>query len=832
VYDLSGVIEAFTIQIPERVGRELIGLVPSIQGFDAVIRAFMDSIMWRHPHAIGLDVAMGYINTSHIRDSYHRDRLLNALLTVAGNPEHPLNADLLHRNLLGEELAKRDSWWSIFLHKQYGAHGAVDRLLDWAWSSEDKSHIGDESVRLCGVALAWFLSTSNRHLRDRTTKALVQLFSQRLNVLREVIKGFVGVNDPYVFERLMAVAYGCAMRSEDTKGIGDLAADIYASVFRDDQPPVHILLRDYARGVIEVALYREIVLDIDLSMVRPPYNSAFPEHIPTEEELKAKYDNFDTAKRDIDYAQFTIWFSVMGFGDFARYIIGTNGGTFEWSSRRLIGPSTPTRKERYEAFVATLTPRQKRAIERYRGMREILAVSRRTLQMVLEGSLEVRLPYERLDEELQTTEERLRKQLGKKKSAQLTGDIMAYIDNPHEDEWRFDLSLAQRWILQRVFELGWTVERFGDFDRSINYRDGRAAHKPERIGKKYQGIAYHEFLARVADNFGFREDPWREPRKGKYEGPWQGLRGIRDIDPSWVLPKTRQTNFLHSFEPTWWASATMKWATGLTDKEWIRDRNNLPAVEPLIAVVNPNDHSHWLTLESFYYWEYSDGPAYDEFRFPKRNIQYFLKSYIVKQADADELYTWLNTQWRAGERSSLPDSHPTYRVFFGEFFWAPAFLYHNVPYDHHDGWIGGNADDAIPKPILLTSDQYVRDGGDFDCSIDESIKVHLPCKLIADEMALHWMGIEGHFYDAAANLLAFDPSVESTGPGALLIHREPFLKHLNEHGYTLVWFLTGSKMIITLSLPGDDWPGRLDIRGLYRLQHDRIHGELHTRLSQ
>ena len=205
-----GLIEAFTIQVPERIGKELIELIPSIQAFDAVISAFIESIIWRHPHSINLDVALDYINASAIRDSYHRDRLLNALLTVAANHDHPLNADLLHQNLLRLELAERDSWWSIFLSEQYSAHGAVDRLVDWAWSPEDKAHIADESVRLCGVALAWFLTTSNRFLRDRATKALVCLFTHRINVLRTVIQGFIGVNDPYVFERLMAVAYGCS----------------------------------------------------------------------------------------------------------------------------------------------------------------------------------------------------------------------------------------------------------------------------------------------------------------------------------------------------------------------------------------------------------------------------------------------------------------------------------------------------------------------------------------------------------------------------------------------------------------------------------------------
>jgi hypothetical protein len=390
----------------------------------------------------------------------------------------------------------------------------------------------------------------------------------------------------------------------------------------------------------------------------------------------------------------------------------------------------------------------------------------------------------------------------------------------------------QRWILQRVFELGWTVESFGYFDRSINYRVERSAHKPERIGKKYQWVAHHEFLARVSDNFELREDPWREPKEERYEGPWQSLRGIRDIDPSVVLPKTQAIDGWHGFEPTWWAPARIEWDNGSPDKEWIRDARDLPAVESLIAVNDSYDHSHWLTLESSYCWENPEDSAAADSEYPKRSIRYFLQSYIMKQADADELYEWMKTQWRALKGFSLPDSHPTYRVFFGEFFWAPAFLYHNVPYYHHDGWIGGEAEDSIPKPILLTTDQYAQEASGFDCSIDEGIRTYLPCQRIVNGMDLHWKGIEGHFYNATGRLVAFDPSVNSTGPGAILMNRELLLKYLNENGYTLLWVVTGEKLIITGSIPGDDWPGRLNILGVYRVQQDKIHGELYTQLSE
>jgi len=94
---------------------------------------------------------------------------------------------------------------------------------------------------------------------------------------------------------------------------------------------------------------------------------------------------------------------------------------------------------------------------------------------------------------------------------------------------RFDLRLIQRYVLWRVFDLGWTTERFGYFDRyAIGYH-GREASKAERIGKKYQWIAYHEIMALVADHFQYRERFREDDCDRAYDGPWQ--KHFRDIDP-------------------------------------------------------------------------------------------------------------------------------------------------------------------------------------------------------------------------------------------------------------------------------------------------------------
>src|SRR5262249_20305211 len=134
----------------------------------------------------------------------------------------------------------------------------------------------------------------------------------------------------------------------------------------------------------------------------------------------------------------------------------------------------------------------------------------------------------------------------------------------------FDSGFARRWMIQRILKLGWTVERFGRFDRSVNRctDDGRRADKPERIGKKYQWIAYYEMLARIADNFQLKKECWG-PSAENYHGPWTiGYR--RDIDPSWLLSQTMAEEWKpHS--STWWFLVTHdEWDGDLSGTDWLK----------------------------------------------------------------------------------------------------------------------------------------------------------------------------------------------------------------------------------------------------------------------
>lgn len=817
----QGLVEAFSIQIPERIGQELVDVAPHCRTFYPVCLAFIDSLIWRAPTTIGATTRT-YINAVVIQSRETSYRFLNALMIVAVQPEHPYNARFLHQYLMKFALADRDAWWSTFLHEQNDTQSAVDRLIDWGWSSDDKSHIMDDALELSGIALAWLLTTANRFLRDKATKALVQLFTPRIHVLRQVIQQFLDVNDPYILERLFAVAYGCAMRTRNDRALQALALDTYRWVFQDGTPIPHILLRDYARGVIEAAIHKGIELPIAVEKSRPPYTSEWPTAIPIEDELTV-YGKYDENMPDAEWARVHLYKSVMGREDFARYIIGIDGNDFAWSARRLGDPREPSLQERYQAFLRSLTLRQQRAWNRYDSVRKTIDAMQYVEPEERHAYFEQDISDEELDACLQYCEQQLRKQLGKKKSVVLDTSVLPYLNQPYHyhDEERLDTSIVQRWILKRVLDLGWSVERFGRFDRARTRGDGREARKAERIGKKYQWIAYHEVLARVSDNFVFLGDGYAKQDQ-QYEGAWQ--LAVRDIDPSVVIARTNREDW-HAHTNTWWFPARYDaWDTEADDVKWLQSTTDMPMIEQLIEVTSPADGSRWLNLESSYRWEQPMPPGEDRFEVQRRSIWYMLRSYIVKKEDLDELFAWVAQQDFRGRW--MPESHPTHNIFLGEFFWSPAFAYHDSPSFHHEGWTRGR-NERVPKEILVATDQYVHESSGFDCSIENDIHIYLPCKWIVERMDLQWNGVEGYFFDPQNRMVAFDPSIRTPGPGALLIQRDTFLKFLDDQGYAIIWTILGEKNVVG-GLAHQNWQGRLDLSGVYMIQDHELRGVVHA----
>ena len=373
--------------------------------------------------------------------------------------------------------------------------------------------------------------------------------------------------------------------------------------------------------------------------------------------------------------------------------------------------------------------------------------------------------------------------------------------------------------------MGWTIERFGRFDRNAHgYSYGRSAHKPERIGKKYQWIAFHELLARLADNFKLKEDKW-SGRGTEYQGP-EDIRVHRDIDPSNLLQRTQREEWRDCTNTWWFPTEFNSWHNPDDEVEWLKKASDLPDAAQLIQVTNPADSSGWWTMDGYYKWGQPTPPGEERHETRRRELWYMLKCYLIRQSDGKTLLQWAKNQtWM---NRWMPESHASYDVFLGECCWSPS---HRKSLHINDGiepWTRGDGC-RVPVEIIVADDEYSWGSSGFDCSIDDTISIVLPCQFLKNEMNLEWRGQEGHWFGKDGKLAILDPSVRSRGPSVLLGRQDAVNEFLASRGLTLFWTILGERRTIGDFMAEAKYVGHLEINGAYLWENGQLSGTVQSR---
>ena len=813
-----GVLEALCVQIPELTGNEFITLAPNAGNWWDIGDAFRQSLIWRSTKAFSKNTPK--ILNRLIRNEYDRDETMEVFLTVATLHEHPFNADFLDKRLRRDKMPDRDAWWSTFLHKAWQTKGAVHRLVDWASSITSDDSLDDKTVTLSSIVLTWMLTTSNRFLRDRATMALVDLLTGRISDMTKIVEQFFDVDDPYVLERVYAVAYGVAMRCQDSEEMGILASKVYGHVFEKDLPPAHINLRDYARGVIERALYLGANINVETDRIRPPYGRPWP-HIPTEDEIKPFMPDWSRGShdsRELEWARNRIGSSIMN-DDFGRYIIGTNSSPMShtWLSLRISDPKWQPPKRPSDLipeFLTRLSDEERTCWDAFEAAHNTLKAAEFSIMIANLGfprnpdtetktdeDIDLEEPrqeqkesstpdVERLNQERETAFANLGSVISPDNKNKLNEILVAFEteDQDHRPPG-LDLSIIQRYILWRVFNLGWTTDRFGEFDRfSMGHYD-RKASKAERIGKKYQWIAYHEIMALIADNYQFRES-YSDKFEQTYEGPWQ--EHFRDIDPSCTLRFKEGGTSWDGHEISWWGSRPYNnFNSHEKHLDWVKHFDDLPRIEELLFSVNPDDGSRWVNLNGYYDWKQQVPSDIEPTDTDRRELWYLFNGYLIKDENVDAFMSWSKGVDFWGRW--MPDPPEVYSICLGEYGWSPSWRYIQQEYFGDEGWKDPGKD--CPGKVRIATFNYLREGG-FDCSIDEGYTLKLPGVELIDGLGLHWNGKDAQFINETGKLIAFDPTVQDQGPSALLIREDALLEFLNKNKLGLFWAILGEKRIL------------------------------------
>ena len=105
----------------------------------------------------------------------------------------------------------RDSLWTKFIN---GVNSDDDRIVQLIeiYNKGEVLEISDkEQIRLLLLLFSWVLTSSNRWLRDTTSKAMIEILKEHFEYVEFLLKKLSNVNDPYVIQRLYGIALGCLL---------------------------------------------------------------------------------------------------------------------------------------------------------------------------------------------------------------------------------------------------------------------------------------------------------------------------------------------------------------------------------------------------------------------------------------------------------------------------------------------------------------------------------------------------------------------------------------------------------------------------------------------
>jgi hypothetical protein len=231
-FAFPGLAEAIMLEFPLRVTkalgddlRELVFYLPKESALvNPSFEIFLNGLYWRPRSSFCKQTAemISILLDSDVNEVYYRT--LDTIISLSTKKNHPVSSKKLFAFLTSMKLPDRDLYWSEFLRKHQD-RSSLRKILDWILRTNPQSldlEITENFIRI----LCLCLTTTDRRLRDESTRALVILGKVNLNLLFEVALEMLKFNDPYVSERALCACYGASMarvahlKKEEIESIG------------------------------------------------------------------------------------------------------------------------------------------------------------------------------------------------------------------------------------------------------------------------------------------------------------------------------------------------------------------------------------------------------------------------------------------------------------------------------------------------------------------------------------------------------------------------------------------------------------------------------------
>lgn len=592
-----------------------------------------------------------------------------------------LNAIGLNRLLNKYSLTRRDYLWTIFVNDL----NELDIIIKYAYYIEKGNtleSVSEEKIKLLLILFSWFLTSSNRVLRDRISKAMIEILKHRFALCKYLLNLFKAVNDPYIIQRLFGIVFGAVMKRglKDEGNFEGLAVYIYKEIFCKEEVYPDILLRDYARLIIERFIYEfpHKESNFENKIFKPPYTS---QPIPRGTVIDYYKSEYYSGGRGCICSSMMFNSKVKSggmYGDFGRYV-----------------------------FQAALS----------------------------------------------------------------------YFKNVDEDNIYY-------YAMDYIFNtLEYSDDLFGEYDKCRSgYWDRFSMRRTERIGKKYQWIAFYNILARISDTHKLSSIYSNDNEELQYNGAWNPY--IRDFDPTFNTRSTINSIDYPTFDEDSFNNSLFLHHDASEEEldSWLKNSDNMFKEFPDRLIKKAADGTEWFSLKvsKNNQFRIQDADEYNLFIRGNQDIWISLVMYIIKTNEDVTLDKLESSEYIGTTINNIPTCCCLYNR---EYAWSPGY---NDEFCNDANYNEEGSFKAIPASINFLWEE------EFDASKENTISFYIPVGKIIQSMGLYQKDIDGVYY-YNDEIVAFDQSLNDGKPAELLIRRDVFDKFLEENEYKAFWSVKGEK---------------------------------------
>lgn len=323
-----GLLKMFAILVPEKFNCEFIKLFHTNNRDKFLYIDFMESLLWRSNESISIVTHAIYKKCFRL---FGTEQFIGFAVRLMIIPNHPFNASLLNNTLMNMSLAERDSMWTIPVTNltSHENRNAVTNIIHWALNVSSDL-VSEEQAELVSIFLTWLLSSNYRLLRFGASLALTKILIGRSKLAIKLIEEFHDCNDPYIVERIYATTLGSILRENNVNSIQEVCSIVYAKVFAPEFVTTNIMIRVYARLILEYAKFKGAKIEIcNDNNYSAPFNSKWPEILP--QQTINDLDNSNDWRIIVASLQPE---SSGYYGDFGRYTM--EAYTRHFSNQKLI----------------------------------------------------------------------------------------------------------------------------------------------------------------------------------------------------------------------------------------------------------------------------------------------------------------------------------------------------------------------------------------------------------------------------------------------------------------------------------------------------------------